>query len=250
MMLSRKFWVVSLLLVCLLLLAGCGGAAEAQPWTLAWVPTTSATQSNAPEVAYAACARAQAPGGAPIAPAENTWLASGSKPRVGLALTQLDSAGQFFAVNVITIDLGANRWQLTDSGIVTRPAQGQGTPASQEAGKVWTLPVGTYHSTAIEVPDTPPDGSAQLWVSDNGQEFVLARLYSTIELPALHTNITLSGQPGWLTNSGRFTIIALNLTTGIYAGLGTLIFAGTTGVQQSQHLAAQAAADLNDILPA
>jgi hypothetical protein len=250
MMLSRKFWAAGLLLVCLLLLAGCGGAAEAESWTLVWVPTAGATQSNAPEVAYAACVRAQAPGETPVAPAKNIWLASGSNPRVGLALTQLDSAGQFFAVNVITIDLGANRWQLTDSGIVARPAQGQGTPASQEAGKAWTLPTGTYHSTAIEVPDTPPDGSAQLWVSDNGQEFVLARLYSTIEPPALYTSVTLSGQPGWLTTSGRFTIIGLNLTTGIYAGLGTLIFAGTTDVQQSQQLAAQAAADLNDILPA
>ena len=90
----------------------------------------------------------------------------------------------------------------------------------------------------------------QLWVSANNQEFVLARLYSTIQVPAEHSNVTLAGQPGWLTTQGRFTIIGLKLTNGIYAGLGTLIFAGTTGTQQSEQLAAQAAGHLNDILPA
>lgn len=249
-MLYRKMCVVGLLLVSLLVLAGCGGSGPSHSWTLSWAIGPGDAQGNTPEAAYASCARAQAPGGQPMDPAENTWLATGSQPRVGLALSQLDSAGQFFAVGIISIDGGANRWQLTDSGVVSRPAPGAGTPASQEAGKAWSLPAGTYHSSAIEVPDTPPGGSIQLWVSDNQQEFVLARLYSNIQRPASAVDLILSGQSGWRVTQGRFTIIGLKLTTGIYAGLGTLIFAGTTGEQQSEQLAAQAAANLNDILPA
>jgi len=234
----------------LLVIVGCGGAAEPAPWALTWAASDSAAQSNAPEAAYAACARTQAPGGIAVAPAESTWLAAGSQPRVGLAISQLDAAAQFFALSVITIDPGSNRWQLTDGGSVTRPSAGNGVPAAQEAGKAWTLPAGSYNSIAIEVPDTPPGGSAQLWVSDSNQEFVLARFYSTIQPPVAHIDITLAGQSGWLARRGRFTIIGLKLTSGIYAGLGTLLFAGTTGVQQSERLAAQAAGDLNDILPA
>jgi hypothetical protein len=249
-MLARKLPIACLLLMCLLLFVSCGSVAEPAPWALTWAASDSAAQSNAPEAAYAACARTQAPGGVAVAPAESTWLAAGSQPRVGLAISQLDAAAQFFALSVITIDPGSNRWQLTDGGSVTRPSAGSGVPAAQEAGKAWTLPAGSYNSIAIEVPDTPPGGSAQLWVSDSNQEFVLARLYSAIQPPAAHVDITLAGQPGWQATQGRFTIIGLKLTSGIYAGLGTLLFAGTTGVQQSERLAAQAAGDLNDILPA
>lgn len=249
-MLYRKICAVCLLLIGLLVFTSCGSASSAQAWTLSWAGGPAAAQHNAPDRAYAASARTQAPGGSPQAPAENTWLATGSQPGIGLALSQLDGAGQFYAVSIISIDRGANRWQLTDSGVVARPAPGEGTPASQEAGKAWTLPAGTYNSIAIEVPDTPPGGSVQLWVSDNHQEFVLARLYSAIQPPTGARDVTLSGQPGWLATQGRFTVIGLKLTTGIYAGLGTLIFAGTTDTQQSEQLAAQAAADLNDILPA
>lgn len=249
-MLSRKLSIACVLLLVLFLLAGCSGAAEPVPWALVWASSASAAQSNAPEAAYAACARAQIPGGATVLPAKNIWLATGSQPAIGLALSQLDSAAQFFAVSVITVDPGSNRWTLTDGGSITRPASGDGAPATQEAGKAWSLPAGTYNSVTVEVPDTPPDGSVQLWISATNQEFVLARLNSTIQMPAGHISVTLAGQPGWLATQGRFTIIGLVLTSGIYAGLGTLIFAGTTGMQQSEQLAAQAAAHLNDILPA
>jgi hypothetical protein len=250
MMFSRKMCIACLLFGMLLLIVGCGGAAPAAPWTLAWAASDSAAQSNAPEAAYAACARAQIPNGAVVTPATSTWLATGSQPSIGLALSQLDAAGRLFGVGVITIDPGSNRWQLTESGSLERPADGNGAPAAQEAGHAWHLPAGRYNSIALEVPDTPPGGSVQFWLSDNQQEFVLARFYSTIQPPAVSTSVTLAGQSGWLAAQGRFTIVGLRLTSGIYAGLGTLLFAGTTGTQQSEQLAAQAASDLNDILPA
>ena len=245
-MLYRKGFMACLMLVSLLVMVSCNSAASSPSWTLAWIASASAAQSNAPDVAYAACVHVQTPGGAVVSPAENTWLATGSQPRVGLALSRLDPAGQFFAISIVSIDPGANRWQLTDSGSLARPFAGNG---SQGSGNGWKLPPGTYNSIALEVPDTPPGGSVQLWLSAEHQEFVLARLYSTIQPPATSTSVMLSNQPGWLTTQGRFTIVALRLTSGIYAGLGTLIFAGTTGVQQSEQLAAQAAANLNDIFP-
>lgn len=249
-MFARALSSVCLLSGILFLIVGCGSASSSTPWALTWAASNSAAQTNAPELAYAACARVQVSDGPVSAPAESTWLASGSQPRIGLALSQLDAAGQFWGIGVITIDLGANRWQLTESGSLERPSGGDGVPAAQEAGNAWHLPAGMYRSLALEVPDTPPGGSVQLWISDHQQEFVLARLYSNIQPPGGHTSVMLAGQPGWVATQGRFTVIGLRLTSGIYAGLGTLLFAGTTGIQQSEQLAAQAAGDLNDILPA
>ncbi len=250
-MLYHKFCAIcSCFMLLLLLLAGCAAVPESSALALAWAASISAAQSNAPDAAYVACARSQRPDGTLAVPAVNTWLATGSQPRIGLALSQLDAAGQFFGIGIITVDQGSDRWTLTDNGSLARPAPGAGVPAAQEAGKAWHLPPGTYNSLAFDVPDTQPGGSVQLWVSDHQQAFVLARLYTTLQRPAGATSVTLSGQPGWLSGQGHFTIISLNLTTGIYAGLGTLLYAGTGGVQQSEQLASQAAGDLNDILPA
>lgn len=248
-MFSRKLSVACFMFICLLINAGCASATPPAAWSLFWASSPRAAQSYTPEAAYAACARAQIPGGAAVSPAASTWLATGSHPRIGLALARLDPASQFISISVITVDPGSSRWTLTESGTLARPAVGGGVPVAQGAGHAWTLPAGTYNSLALEVPDTQPGGSAQLWVSDSNQEFVLARLYSTIQPPPAHTTVTLAGQPGWETTQGRFTIIGLILTSGIYAGLGTLIFAGTTGVQESEHLATQAATNLMDILP-
>lgn len=243
---------VAFLMILGLLLAGCNSG-SGQPWSLSWSPSQSpgrASRVNPPEVAYASCAYAVRSDGVTLHPARSIWLASGSNPGIGLALSQLDSASRFFSVGVITVDPGSNWWTLTDAGTVERPATGSGVPASQEEGTAWQLPAGTYSSIALEVPDTQPGGSVQLWVSDHSQEFVLARLYTTIQPPAEHTSVTLANQPGWLVTRDGFTIIGLTLTSGIYQGLGTLLFAGTTNVQQSEQLAQQAASDLNDLLPA
>lgn len=248
-MLDRKRSAIFLMITgLLLLLAGCDK--PEMPWTITWTPSNVAAQTISPQLAYAAHAYAQQSGeGALLHPAKNVWLATGSNPKIGLALSQLDAAGQFFAVGVITVDPGSNWWTLTDSGSIDRPAPGSGVPASREESKAWTLPAGTYRSIALDVPDTPPGGSVQLWVSDDNQEFVLARLYAAVQPPAAHINVTLAGQPGWLFTQDGFTIIGLVLETGIYQGLGTLLFAGTTGVQQSENLATQAATNLNDLLP-
>jgi len=246
-MFCRKVSSVFLIVASLLLLAGCGVSSPA--WALVWSPSNSALQTNSPQAAYAACAYAQRPDGTLLHPAESVWLATGSNPPLGLALSQLDATGQFFSVGVISIDPGSRWWTLTDTASTDRPAPGAGVPASQEEGKAWTLPPGSYNSASIDVPDTQPGGSVQLWVSDTGQVFVLARLYTTLALPTDHTAVTLSGQPGWLSTQGRFTLIALTLEHGIYGGLGTLLFASTAAPSRSQVLAAQAAAHLNDLLP-
>lgn len=248
-MFARVSGLVCCVLVCLLMMTGCAGAAPA-PWSLSWDSSPRAALVYTPEAAYLASARVQIPGGSIVEPAASTWLATGQQPRVGLALSQLDAAGRFYSVGVITIDPGSNRWMLTESGSLTRPERGKGIPAARASGRGWSLPAGTYASLALEVPDTQPGGSVQFWISDSNQQFVLARLYSTLQPPEVHTTVTLAGQPGWEATAGRFTIIALTLTSGIYAGLGTLIFAGTTGPDQSEQLAAQAASNLNDVLSA
>lgn len=242
----RQISTVFLIITSLLLLAGCDTSSP--PWALIWSPSNSALQSNSPQAAYAACAYVQRPDGAMLHPAESVWLATGANPPLGLALSQLDAAGQSYSIGVLSIDPGSRWWTLTDAASIDRPAPGAGVPASQEEGKAWTLPPGTYNSISVDVPDTQPGGSVQLWVSDTNQAFVLARLYTTITPPAEHTVVTLSGQPGWLATQGRFTLIALTLKHGIYGGLGTLLLASTAGPQQSQQLAAQAAAHLNDLL--
>ena len=237
-----------LFMLTLLFLAGCNTVNSS--WALVWSPSNRSLQSNPPQAAYEASAYAQKPDGAMLRPAANIWLATGDRPAIGLALSQLDVSGQFFSAGVITVDPGSRWWTLTDSVSASRPVPGSGVPASQEEGRAWTLPSGTYSSASIDVPDTPPGGSLQLWISDHGQEFVLARLYSAFQPPADSTSVTLADQPGWLITRGDFTIIALTLNTGIYQDLGTLVFASNAGVQQSRLLAAQAAADLNDLLPA
>lgn len=243
----RQILTIFLMLANLLLLAGCGASNPA--WALIWSPLNNAQQSNSPQAAYAQAAFAQRPDGVTLHPAESIWLATGANPPLGLALSRLDAAGQFYSIGVLSIDPGSRWWTLTDAASIDRPAPGTGVPASQEEGKAWTLPPGTYNSIAIDVPDTPPGGSVQLWLSDTNQEFVLARLYTTIAPPTEHTAVTLSGQSGWLATQGRFTLIALTLEHGIYGGLGTLLLASTAEPQQCQQLAAQAAAHLNDLLP-
>ena len=237
-----------LIILSLLFLAGCNTVNS--PWTLVWSPSHRSLRSNPPQAAYETSAYTQKPDGTMLHPAANIWLATGSHPAIGLALSQLDAAGQFFSAGVITVDPGSGWWTLTDTTLVLRPAPGGGVPADQEEGRAWTLPPGTYSSASVDVPDTPPGGSLQLWVSDRGQEFVLARLYSTLLPPVGSTRVTLAGQPGWLTSQRDFTIIVLVLKTGIYQGLGTLLFASNAGLQQSERLATQAAANLNDLLPA
>jgi len=235
------------LLLVLLFLAGCNTGHSL--WTLVWSPSNRSLQSNSPQAAYEASAYAQRPDGTTLHPAVNIWLATGDRPAIGLALSQLDASSQFFSAGVIMVDPGSRWWTLTDNISISRPVPGGGMSAAQEEGRAWTLPPGTYSSASIDVPDTPPGGSLQLWVSDRGQEFVLARLYSAFPPPAGSTGVTLAGQPGWLTTRSNFTVIALALDTGIYQGLGTLVFASNAGIQQSRLLAAQAASDLNDLLP-
>ena len=246
-MLSRKRPALFLLMVSLLFLAGCNAASPS--WELVWSPSDSSLQIHPPQDAYAASAYAQRPDGTLVRPAATTWLATGSNPALGLALSRLDASGQYFSLGVITVDTASNWWTLTDSVSVTRPAPGSGTPASQEESRAWTLPPGTYNSASTDVPDTPPGGSLQLWVSDHGQEFVGARLYSTLRPLSGATPITLADQPGWLTTQDGFTVIALNLVNGNDQDLGTLLFASNAGLQESRRLAAQAATDLNDLLP-
>lgn len=246
-MLYQKRSVAILLILVLLLLAGCNAASP--PWALVWSPSNSSLQSHPPQDAYAASAYAQRPDGTRAQPAANIWLATGSDPQLGLALSQLDAAGQYFSLGVIKVDSASNWWTLTDSITVARPTPGGGVPATQEEGRAWTLPSGTYSSSSIDVPDTPPGGSLQLWVSDHNQEFVVARLYSTLHPLAGSTSITLADQPGWLTTQRGFTVIALRLVNGNDQGLGTLLFASNAGVQESQQLATQAVSDLNDLLP-
>ncbi len=243
----RKLSALFLLLLSLLLLAGCGSTSPS--WALVWSPSNRSLQNNPPQKAYEDSAYAQKPDGTRAQPAANIWLATGSNPGLGLALSQLDSSGQYFSLGVIKVDTASNWWTLTDNVVVARPASGAGVPASQEESRAWTLPPGTYSSASIDVPDTPPGGSLQLWVSDHQQEFVVARLYSTLRPLAGSSRIMLAGQPGWLSAQGNFTVISLSLVNGNNQGLGTLLFASNAGVQESEHLAAQAASDLNDLLP-
>jgi hypothetical protein len=241
--------LLTLLLVCSLLsLAGCTSGTVA--WTLVWTPSQQSSQSNPPQVAYQASASAQRADGIKQAPAVNHWLATGARPAFGLALSQLDAGGQFFSACVITVDSGSRWWTLTDMVAVSRPAPGGGAPADRASGRAWTLPPGTYNSASVDVPDTPPGGSLQLWVSDRGLEFVLARLYGGLQPPAGSTSVTLAGQSGWRASQGDLTIIALQLDSGAYQGLGTLLFASNAGLHQSERLVTQAASDLNDVLPA
>jgi len=244
---SRK--LLAPLLVCSLLsLAGCTSGAV--PWTLVWLPSQRSLYSNPAQTAYQASAVAQRPDGTRLSLANTHWLATGSHPALGLALSQLDAAGQFFSVSVITVDPGSFWWTLTDMVTVSRPAPGGGVPAAQTSGRAWTLPPGTYHSAWVDVPDTPPGGSLQLWVSDRGLECVLVRLYDVLQPPPGSTVVTLAGQPGWLISIGDLTVIALQMESGAYQGLGTLLFASNAGLPQSEHLLTQAASDLNDVLPA
>jgi hypothetical protein len=245
---SSRILCTLLLLLHLLLLTAC--TTVAAPWTLVWSPSNRSLQSNPPQAAYRASAYAQRPDGTLLPPALTHWLARGVQPGLGLALSQLDPSGQFFAASVITIDPGSLWWTLTDTVAVARPAPGAGVPAAQAGGRAWTLPPGTYNSAAVDVPDTPPGGSVQLWVSDRDQEFVLARLYGALPPPAGSTTVALAGQPGWWASQGDLTIIALVLVSGAYSGLGTLLFASNVGFWQSELLATQAVTDLNDLLPA
>lgn len=245
---SSRTLLAPLLVCSLLTLAGC--TSSAVPWTLVWSPSQRSLSSNQAQAAYQASAFAQRPDGVLRPPALSHWLATGSRPALGLALAQLDTAGQFFSLSVITIDPGSLWWTLTDQLAVSRPAPGRGIPAAQAAGRAWTLPPGTYNSASLDVPDTPPGGSLQIWLSDRGLELVLARLYDVLPPPTGSTAVTLAAQPGWLVSLGDLTVIALQMESGAYQGLGTLLFASNAGLQQSQHLVAQAAFDLNDVLPA
>lgn len=245
---SSRILSALLPVVSLLVLTSC--APVNAPWTLSWSPSDRSLQDNPPQAAYQASAYAQRPDGTLVLPALTRWLATGSRPALGLALSQLDAAGQFFSLGVVTVDAGSGWWTLTDTVALARPAPGSGVPAARASGRAWTLPPGTYDYARVDVPDTPPGGSLQLWISDGGQEIVLAHLYSTLQPPAAATAVTLSGQPGWLAGEGNLTIIALQLAAGVDQGLGTLLFASNTGTEQSERLATQAAADLNDLLPA
>ncbi len=101
-----------LIMLSLLFLAGCN---TVSPWTLVWSPSNRSLQSNPPQAAYEASAYAQKPDGTMLHPAANIWLATGSHPTIGLALSQLDAAGQFFSAGVITVDSGSGWWTLTDT---------------------------------------------------------------------------------------------------------------------------------------
>lgn len=249
---SLVLWFISSLSL-LLLLAGCGGSNA--PWTLIWRSIPLNDQNNPPSTAFMASAYAQRPDGSQVLPAASTWLATGANPKFGLALSQLDPAGQFFTLAVLSIDGGSNRWTITESAPLTKPARGSGIPASQMNSNAWTLPSGTYNTTQTSIADTPPGGSAQLWLSDTNQELVLAHIYTTLQAPAAHSAIAINGQPGWMATQGKFTIIAIKILPqrqGLGQSkddLGTLLLASTTNPQKSQLLATQAATHLNDLLP-
>src|SRR5260370_4400067 len=92
-------WLVSCL--SLLLLAGCGGSSA--QWTLSWRSLPIDEQNNSPQTAFTASAYAQKPDGSQVLPAASAWLATGANPKFGLALSQLDPAGQFFTLSVLSI---------------------------------------------------------------------------------------------------------------------------------------------------
>lgn len=208
---------------------------------LTWIASTSAQQSNSPETAFATSAYAQRPDGTLTNPASTTWLATSSD--FGLVLVHLDPSGQFVSIGIVEVDSSTHQWVLTASFVDARPTPGNGIPAAQQ-DRAWTLPPGTYQSGAMNISDNLPEGEVRLWMSDTNQVIALAHVPSVIQRPISGTtSITINGKTGWLTEHQGMTLVVVKLDE------GTLVFGGTTDPTQSQHLMAQAMANLYNLLP-
>lgn len=248
----KKVSIMFSLLLCLalLVLAGCDTGnrrtnmsppltSTNRSWTLIW-SSTNAQQSPSPEAAFAACAQAQSPDGSLAKPASTMWLASTSN--FALVLVHLDPAGQYVGVGMMSIDPIHHQWIIEQSFSIGRPLSGNGISAPQQDSG-WTLPVGTYMSVGSNIASTTPQGSIRLWVSDSQQEFVLAHVYISVKRPSTKTtNIVINGRHGWALTQAGITKIVLEMDQ------GTLIFAGTTPLLQSQQMVTQALAHLSNLL--
>lgn len=235
------------LLVCvsLVILTGCDTSSNPSGnnhrlWMLTWISSTSAQQSNSPEIAFATSAYAQRPDGTLTNPASTMWLATNSD--FGLVLVHLDPSGQYVSIGIVELDSSTHQWVLRAGFVDARPTTGNGIPAAQQE-RAWTLPPGTYQSGGMNISDKLPEGFVRLWMSDTHQVIALAHVSSVIQRPISGTtSVTINGKTGWLTEHQGMTLVVVKLEE------GTLVFGGTTVPTQSQHLVAQAMANLDSLL--
>jgi hypothetical protein len=242
-----RYWTRCLslsLLVCVsfIILIGCDTSSNPSDnnhrlWMLTWISSTSAQQSNSPETAFVTSAYVQRPDGTLTKPASTTWLATSSD--FGLVLVHLDPSGQYVSIGIVELDSSTHQWVLRASFVDARPTTGNGIPAAQQE-RAWTLPPGTYQSGGMNISDKPPEGFVRLWMSDTNQVIALAHVFSVIQRPISGTSsVTSNGKTGWLAEQQGMTLVVVKLDEGM------LVFGGTTDPTQSQHLVAQAMANLD-----
>jgi hypothetical protein len=250
---SILFW----LLICMSLLAlsGCSSGTDnshsnvslaptsnvSRPWMLIWSPSLAdVRQNSSPQAAFAAYAQVRRSDGTLSKPASTVWLATSSN--FALVLVHLDSAGRDVAMGMMGVDPVTHQWILAQAFSISRPASGTGIPAVQQ-DHGWTLPAGNYRSAESNIAATTPPGEVRLWLSDTQQEFVLAYVYAPVNRPSIGTtNIEINGLHGWAVTQQGITEIVVGIEQ------GTLVFAGTTSLPQSQQMVIQALAHLDTLL--
>jgi hypothetical protein len=212
-----------------------------RPWILVWsAPPANTQQSTSPEEVFAACAQARRPDGSLSKPTSTVWLATSSN--FALVLVHLDPVGRDVTVGMMGIDPLKHQWVIEQAFSISRPPSGNGIPAAQQ-DRGWTLPAGNYRSAGSNIADTTPQGEVRLWLSDTQQELVLAHVYAPVKRPSTKTtSVVLNGQHGWAVTQQGITEIVVGMDQ------GTLVFAGTTSLSQSQQMVTQALAHLDTLL--
>lgn len=220
-----------------------GGKHEPPAWLLWWQPPKEGIDESAlPEAAFAQGASVvHFPGGLHQPPSATTWLATG--PMFGVAMVQLDPAGQYLDIATLGIDTQHHTW--VENSTTVRNGQGCADGSRAVGAVVFPEAVcqtGTLHQGLR----TAYTGHYTLasWVSDTGI-FVLDHIVATPQRPLSGaTNVTIHSVPGWMLQEHGITSIILPL-----AGGEVFIFAGTASTAQSKDLAAQMLVHLQEIAP-
>ncbi len=235
-------------LVCVLANSACtrtdqGGGHEPPTWLLWWQPPKEGIDaSTPPEVAFAQGASVvHFPGGQHQPPGAAIWLAT--SPMFGIALVQLDPAGQYLDVATVGVDPREHIWVENSTTI----RNGQGCTGESRVVDNVVFPenicqMGTLHHTSGA--DYPGRYTLTSWIS-NTETFVVDHIASIPQRPSTGTtNVTIHSTPGWMLQEHGITSIILPL-----AGGEAFIFAGTANTTQSQNLATQVLAHLQEIAP-
>lgn len=240
--------VVILSVLSVLAISGCGQAntgatnslGDKGVWQLIWrgSPVVS-SDALTPEQAFADYAQVQVDGKTSQPPAHVSWLMEGSD--TALALVQLDTSGQHFALSLLAREANGQQWALNGSVNLARPAQ-QDADINNDDARALSFPATGYQSSEYHHLDSLRY-SLWLWLSPSQtrQVFALARFQGHVAQSGAGTApVMIAGVEGWQTTQNGVSAVVMPLSND-----DTLVVAGLTIRSQVQSIASKAIPQLD-----